>query len=69
MRVFNTNTLHNVINVAMVLVPALEQFDWTPFFDDSTALKIVGALGLAKILINLLRDGPGGMIKQQPPVR
>jgi len=68
MRVFNTNFLHNVINVAIVALPALEVFDWTPFFDAETSLKIVGGLGLAKILINAFRDGFTGMVKPQPPV-
>lgn len=69
MKFFNTNTLHNIINVLMVLVPALEQFDWTPFFDDQTALKIVGMLGLFKIIVNVWRDGPAGLVKTQPPVK
>lgn len=68
MRFFNTNFLHNVINVAIVALPALEVFDWTPFFTDETALKIVGGLGLAKIVINAWRDGVTGMVKAQPPV-
>ncbi len=65
----NTNMLHNCLNVAIILVPALEQFDWTPFFAPETALQIVGALGLAKILINVIRDGFTGLAKDQPPVK
>lgn len=65
----NTNLVHNCINFLMVLVPALEQFDWSPFFSDATALRIVGVLGLAKILINVSRDGVTGLAKQQPPVQ
>jgi len=65
----NTNLIHNFINFLMVLVPALEQFDWSPFFSDDTALKIVGLLGLTKILINVCRDGVTGLAKQQPPVQ
>lgn len=69
MRFLNTNTLHNVINVAVVAIPALETFDWTPFLSDATALKVVGVLGLLKIAVNVLRDGPTGLIKPQPPVK
>lgn len=69
MRFFNSNFLHNCINVAIVALPALEVFDWTPFFQPETALKIVGGLGLAKICINAWRDGVTGMVKQQPPVQ
>ncbi|MGE8105141.1 hypothetical protein ACQKP1_15790 [Allorhizobium sp. NPDC080224] len=65
----NTNLLHNIINILLILIPALEVFDWTPFFSQQIALQIVGGLGLAKILINLIRDGVTGLAKQQPPVQ
>jgi hypothetical protein len=65
----NTNALHNVINVLMILLPALAEFDWTPFFSVETSLKIVGALGLLKLLINVFRDGFTGLAKEQPPVQ
>ena len=68
MKLFNTNFAHNCINVLIVALPALEVFDWTPFFDAETSLKIVGGLGLAKIAINAIRDGVTGMVKTQPPV-
>ena len=65
----NTNLLHNILNMLIVLVPALAAFDWTAFFDAETSLKIVGGLGLAKILINVIRDGMLGLYKHQPPVQ
>jgi hypothetical protein len=65
----NTNLLHNILNVLMILIPALEAFDWTPFFSQEVALQVVGGLGLLKILINLIRDGFTGLAKQQPPVQ
>ncbi|MGV1896701.1 hypothetical protein GOZ84_11065 [Agrobacterium vitis] len=64
----NTNLLHNIINTLIAAIPALALFDWTPFFSEAVSLKIVGLLGLAKILINTWRDGPAGMMKPQPPV-
>lgn len=69
MKFFNTNALHNAINIAVVVIPALEQFDWTPFMTDATALKVVGVLGLLKIAVNVVRDGPTGLVKPQPPVQ
>lgn len=68
MKFFNTNFLHNALNVALVVIPALETFDWTPFMTDQTALKVVGVLGLLKIAVNVLRDGPTGLASPQPPV-
>lgn len=64
----NTNLLHNILNTLIVAIPALHQFDWTAFVDAETSMKIVGGLGLAKIMINAWRDGPTGMVKPQPPV-
>jgi len=65
----NTNLLHNIINTLIAAIPALALFDWTPFFSEAVSLKIVGLLGLAKILINTWRDGPAGMVKPQPPIK
>jgi len=65
----NTNLIHNIINTAMVAIPALEVFNWSAFFTPDEALQIVGALGLLKIAINVWRDGVTGLAKQQPPVQ
>lgn len=71
MKLFNTNALHNLINVAIAVVAggALTGFDWTLFgLSDAAALKLTGVLALSKIVINAWRDGPSGMIAPQPPV-
>jgi len=65
----NTNLWHNILNVLIVVVPSLEVFDWSPFFNDAVALKIVGVLGLLKIGINVWRDGVTGLGSPQPPVQ
>jgi hypothetical protein len=65
---FNTNTLHNVLNIAIAVIGAMGAFDWTVLFSQTTALAIVGALATAKGVINMLRDGFAGMVKPQPPV-
>ena len=65
----NTNLIHNVINITMALIAGLETFDFTPFMTESTALKVVGGLALAKLVINAVRDGLAGMAKDQPPVQ
>jgi hypothetical protein len=65
---FNTNTLHNLLNIAIAAVAALGAFDWTVLFSQSTALVIVGILASAKSVINVVRDGLSGLIKSQPPV-
>lgn len=64
----NTNLLHNVLNASIGAIVGLHEIDWTAFFSAETSLKIVGGLALAKILINLIRDGVTGLAKPQPPV-
>lgn len=65
----NTNLIHNILNIAIAVVGAMGAFDWTVLFSQTTALAIVAALGTAKGIINMLRDGFAGLIKQQPPVQ
>jgi hypothetical protein len=64
-----SNAVHNILNVLLVLPAALELFDWGVFFDAETALKVTGAFALAKIIINVTRDGFIGLVAEQPPVR
>lgn len=65
----NTNLIHNILNAAIVLIPALEALNLAPLVGEQNALAIVAVLGLAKIAINLVRDGVSGLAKEQPPVK
>ena len=64
----NTNLIHNVLNVAIAVFGTLAGFDFSLFTSAATSAKIVAALAMAKLLINAIRDGLGGMVKDQPPV-
>ena len=64
----NTNLIHNILNAAIVVIPALEALNLAPLIGDQNALAIVAVLGLAKIALNLVRDGFFGLAKEQPPV-
>lgn len=66
---FNTNAIHNLLNIAIAVVAALAVFDWTVLFSQSTAMVIVGILASAKTVINVVRDGLSGLVKAQPPVQ
>ncbi|WP_095091402.1 hypothetical protein [Mesorhizobium sophorae] len=71
MKFLNTNALHNLLNtlIAIICGGALVGFDWTMFgVTDRTALQISGAIAVAKIIINAVRDGPLGMVAPSPPV-
>lgn len=66
---FNTNAIHNILNIAIAAVAALAVFDWTVLFSQGTAMVIVGVLASAKTVINVIRDGLAGLVKEQPPVQ
>lgn len=65
----NTNLLHNIINLALVVVSAVATFDWSALVSPEIAVKIVGVLGLLKLTMNGFRDGLTGLVKNQPPVQ
>lgn len=80
---FNTNMLHNVLNVLIalsgLLVAVLLATGCTQLADGilecsqslispSYAAVGVAILGALKIAVNIMRDGVGGLIKPQPPV-
>ena len=52
---FNSNALHNALNVTITVLCALEVFDWSAFYSTETAVKIVGGLSLAKLLYTFSR--------------
>jgi hypothetical protein len=66
--VINTNAIHNLLNIAIAIVSAMAVFDWTVLFSQPTAMVIVGILASAKTVINVVRDGFAGLVKEQPPV-
>ncbi len=80
---FNTNTLHNLLNVLIGVLAAATAFmiasgctqlvtgmlecsqSW---INPKYAAAVISVLAAAKMLINIVRDGFGGLIKPQPPV-
>jgi hypothetical protein len=81
----NTNLLHNIINVVMILLAALTaallamgcvslpngdlSCSDTLFISPTMATTIVTVLGIVKMLVNIIRDGFAGLAKKQPPVQ
>ena len=65
----NTNLLHNILNFLIAIIGGLAAFDFSAIVSAPTAVKIVSALALAKLMMNALRDGLSGMVKPQPPVQ
>jgi hypothetical protein len=78
----NSNLIHNLLNVVIALAglgaAVLLAFGCTDIagtYDCSHAAlsptwlgAIAGGLGILKMVINLGRDGLGGLVKVQPPV-
>ena len=65
----NTNMIHNLLNIAMIVVSGLAGFDFVGLgIDPILAAKIISGLAIAKTTINVIRDGFAGLFKTQPPV-
>lgn len=79
----NSNLFHNIVNVAMVVMSGVTAFlistgcvetagrlvcDDHAFLSPELSATIVGVLGVAKIVVNVARDGLAGLAKKQPPV-
>lgn len=81
---FNSNAVHNVLNVVIAVLAAATAFllatgcttlptgilecsqSWiSPVYTTAA----ITALGVLKSLINVVRDGVGGLLKKQPPVQ
>lgn len=65
----NTNLFHNLLNIAIAIVAVLSLPEVVAVLPPELGVAIAGVIGILKTLINLFRDGPTGLFKQQPPVR
>ncbi|MDE1991680.1 MAG: hypothetical protein KGI75_04220 [Rhizobiaceae bacterium] len=80
----NTNTLHNALNILIALLAAFTAFliatgctalgtgllECSQSWISPTYTTIgITVLAASKTLINVARDGLGGLIKPQPPVQ
>ena len=82
--IFNTNTLHNLMNVVIALLAAVTAFliatgcttlptgslecsqSW---INPAYTTGAIAVLGAVKTVVNIWRDGFGGLVKPQPPVQ
>lgn len=81
----NTNLIHNIINIAMILIAGLTavltamgcatlpggdlECSNVQFLTPTLATTVITVLGIVKVLINVVRDGIKGLVKEQPPVQ
>lgn len=70
----NTNAIHNILNLIGLVVGSLIAFDWASLgLAPETAAMIASGFILAdkiiKLVMNIFRDGLGGLFKTQPAVK
>lgn len=65
----SSNLLHNLLNVAIAIVAILSLPEVVGILPPDIGLAVAGGVGILKTLINIVRDGFGGLFKEQPPVR
>lgn len=65
----NTNLIHNILNIAIAVVAVLSLPEVIGIFPPHIGLAIAGGAATAKTVINVIRDGLGGLVKNQPPVQ
>ena len=80
----NSNAFHNAANIASLVLAALTAvlmasgctqlptgaFDCSgSWINPSYTTGAIALIQAAKILVNIVRDGLGGLIKPQPPVQ
>lgn len=80
----NSNLIHNILNILIAALAALTAFMLATgcttlptgvlecsqsWINPAITTWIITGLGLLKSIINIARDGFGGLFKQQPPVK
>lgn len=65
----NSNTLHNLLNIAIAVVAIVSLPEVVALLPPELGLTIAGAAATLKLVINVIRDGIGGLVKNQPPVK
>jgi hypothetical protein len=65
----NTNLIHNILNIAIAIVAALSVPEISGILPPEWGVAIAGFLSTAKVVLNVIRDGLTGLVKEQPPVK
>lgn len=65
----NSNLLHNILNILIALVAVLSLPEVVAVLPPEMGVVVAGVLAALKTVINIARDGFGGLFKEQPPVR
>lgn len=64
-----SNAAHNILNILIAAIAAIATFDFAAFLPPEVAAPIIGGLAALKLVMNAIRDGIAGLVKEQPPVQ
>jgi len=67
--IMNSNFLHNILNIAIAIVAVISLPEVVAILPPELGLMLAGVAAGLKTVINVARDGFGGLFKEQPPVR
>lgn len=67
--IMSSNLLHNILNVAIAIVAIISLPEVVAILPPEIGLMLAGVAATLKTVINIARDGFGGLFKEQPPVR
>lgn len=65
----NSNAVHNLLNIAIALVAVASLPEVMALIPPEIGVTIAGIAATAKVVINVIRDGVTGLVKEQPPVK
>ena len=65
----NSNLIHNILNIAIAVVAVVSLPEVMALLPPEIGLTIAGVAATAKVVINVIRDGISGLVKEQPPVK
>lgn len=65
----NSNAVHNILNIAIAIVAVVSLPEVMALIPPEIGLTIAGIAATAKVVINVIRDGVTGLVKNQPPVK
>lgn len=65
----NSNLLHNILNVVMALTAIALLPEVQAILPPELAVAVASGAATVKLVINVIRDGITGLVKEQPPVK
>lgn len=65
----NSNFFHNVLNVVMALTAVALLPEVQAILPTEVAVAVASGAAALKLVVNVLRDGVTGLVKEQPPVK